>query len=1824
MRAFFRALSSLVVLLPLSLLPYPAFSQDRQFVITEGADYFGSDYETLRDVDLDACQAACSADEQCQAFTYNEAARWCFLKNGVGELRAVDGATSGRVVAAAEAAPVDLEATRISELGFLGQHYIDMARRLTGEIAAAPDLEGGVEQATASAESMAAAGDYFGAMEYYRGALHFAPERFDLWIDYADAAIRASSDDWEVQQQIGESRVAGSVNAYLRAVTNEERAQALEYLGWTLADRYDHKPAIRAYRASLALVENERLRESYDAMVAEFGFRVASHTVQSDAAAPRICLEFSDTLAENRDFADFVTVEGGENLAVEGGGSQICIDGVQHGSRYNVTVREGLPAADGETLQKSATLDIFVRDRAPTARFLGTAYVLPAGGEPTIPVVTVNTSRVNAALYRIGDRQLADAMAEGTFLSQLSSWETDDIAAKAGEKVWEGSVDVASEINREITTAIPVGEMEAELKPGAYILTAEAVNSADEWGPKATQWFIVTDLGLTTLSGNDGLHVMVRSLGSAAPVGDVRLRLVAVNNEILGQATTDAEGYASLAPGLMRGTGGMAPGLLVAETTAGDYSFLDLTKASMDLTDRGVDGREPPKPLDVFLTTERGIYRVGETVYATALVRDATARAVGGVPLTAIVTRPDGKENNRVVVTDQGLGGNVTPINLPDNAMRGTWRIGIYANVEEAALAETTFLVEDFEPERLDFDLASTAEALDPAAPAELSIDARFLYGAPASNLNIEGEAILNAARSLAEWPGYVFGLANDPVSTTIEPLSGATTDEAGHATLPVTLPASARSSLPIEATVNVRVLDTSGRPVERNLTLPVLSDEGRLGIKPLFEGAAGENGPVAFEAIALDATGARTEATGAQWALYRINTDFQWYRVDGNWNYETIESETRVANGTVDIAADQPAHIEAAVEWGSYRLVVESGAGEALPASLDFEAGWYVEAKALETPEALKVSLDKERYAIGETARVHLETRFNGVALVMVVDDRLIATKSVEVTGNTADIELEVSREWGPGAYVTAVLYRPMDIEAKRMPGRAIGLAWAGVDPGDRDIEVAIAAPTEMEPRQAMDVELTLANLPANSEAYVTLAAVDLGILNLTRYETPDPEAYYFGQRRLGMSIRDLYNELIDRMQGVRGVVRSGGDAGLTRFSGEAPTETLVAFHSGIVKVRADGTATISVPIPDFNGTVRLVAMAWSGEGVGHAEKDVLVRDPVVVAASQPHFLAPGDQSRIAIDLTPTGDIAGTAQLSVTSMGDAVTVDPAYANRTVELTQGAREQVLVPVSGERVGDDTITVALTLPDGETLEKTLAMAVRLNEPPVATTDFITLAPGAELSITAERLAGLALGTASLQVSVSGAGRLNVPGILRALDRYPYGCTEQITSRAMPLVYLNEVAIRAGIDQDVDIRERVEKAIAGVLANQSASGSFGLWSPGGEDMWLDAYVTDFLTRARQQGYAVPAEAFDLALANLKNRVAYASDFETGGEDIAYALYVLASNGRAAIGDLRYYAEAKLEAFATPLAKAQIAAALALYGDKPRSEAVFRAALGDLATPPDDNEGWRSDYGSPLRDSAAMLTLASEARAGIDLVSLSSVVESERQRAAHTSTQEDAWSLLAAHALMQSLSPPELLIDGSPVEGPLFRSLDADSLSIAPLTVANRGDLPVELGVTARGVPLTPEPAGGNFYALTRSYYTLEGEPVDLSAVAQGERLVAVLDITTTESEGARLVLDDPLPAGFEIDNPHVLSSGDVAALDWLNPVANPAHLEFRADRFVAAWDLDAGGATQFQFAYIVRAVSPGEFLHPAALIEDMYRPERRARTDTGRVEVVGPLR
>jgi len=475
-----------------------------------------------------------------------------------------------------------------------------------------------------------------------------------------------------------------------------------------------------------------------------------------------------------------------------------------------------------------------------------------------------------------------------------------------------------------------------------------------------------------------------------------------------------------------------------------------------------------------------------------------------------------------------------------------------------------------------------------------------------------------------------------------------------------------------------------------------------------------------------------------------------------------------------------------------------------------------------------------------------------------------------------------------------------------------------------------------------------------------------------------------------------------------------------------------------------------------------------------------------------------------------------------------------------------------------------------------------------------------------------------GTGSVSVSASLSTALDAATILKALDRYPYGCSEQITSRALPLLYVNDLAAGAHLAMDTEVDQRIRDAIERLLARQGSNGSFGLWSAGGDDAWLDAYVTDFLTRAREKGFVVPDVLFKNALDRVRNSVVNGNEPEKdGGRDLAYGLYVLARNGAAPIGDLRYLADTKLANLATPIAKSQLAAALALVGDRNRAERVYGAALDSLAPKPVLEFG-RTDYGSQLRDAAALVSLASEGNAPkATLTQAVSRVETARGLTPYTSTQENAWLVLAARALAKENLSIE--VDGQSVKTALYRSYKAATLEGKPLKITNTGDAPVQAVISVSGSPVTPEPAASNGFKIERSYFTLDGKPADISKVKQNQRFAVVLKITEAKPEYGHIMVSDYLPAGLEIDNPKLVSSGDSGTLDWIEDGEEPENTEFRDDRFTAAVDRASDSKAVFTVAYIVRAVSPGKYVLPQAYVEDMYNPSRYGRTGTGSVEV-----
>src|SRR6202047_1299867 len=372
------------------------------------------------------------------------------------------------------------------------------------------------------------------------------PDDSANWLRLARTIFQIRPANSSEQTFLFERASTAAYIAYQRAANPGDEADALAVLGRAMSERKLWRPALDSLRLSLDLREVADVRGQYEKMRGEYGFRLLDYTVDSDAASPRACFQFSEDLAKRTDFAPFLVLASSDKPALSAEGMQLCVDGLKHGERYNINLRAGLPSTVKESLPKSAEFNIYVRDRKPFVRFTGKAYVLPRTGQRGIPLVSVNTPAVSVTVFRMGDRDLINTVIDSDFQKTLSRYELSSLGDERGVKVWSGELTTAATLNQDVTTAFPVDQALGVLQPGIYVMTAVAKGTGSENdGSLATQWFIVSDLGLAAFSGNDGIHVFVNSLASTDAVAKAEVRLVARNNEILATRKTRSEEHTS-------------------------------------------------------------------------------------------------------------------------------------------------------------------------------------------------------------------------------------------------------------------------------------------------------------------------------------------------------------------------------------------------------------------------------------------------------------------------------------------------------------------------------------------------------------------------------------------------------------------------------------------------------------------------------------------------------------------------------------------------------------------------------------------------------------------------------------------------------------------------------------------------------------------------------------------------------------------------------------------------------------------------------------------------------------------------------------------------------------------------------------------------------------------------------------------------------------------------------------------------------------------------------------------------------------------------------
>ncbi|MDX1607451.1 MAG: alpha-2-macroglobulin family protein, partial [Candidatus Competibacterales bacterium] len=541
------------------------------------------------------------------------------------------------------------------------------------------------------------------------------------------------------------------------------------------------------------------------------------------------------------------------------------------------------------------------------------------------------------------------------------------------------------------------------------------------------------------------------------------------------------------------------------------------------------------------------------------------------------------------------------------------------------------------------------------------------------------------------------------------------------------------------------------------------------LGIRPDFADPVSRQQPLAFDLVALDPAGEPQALADLRYTLYRENHDYYWYYRNNRWNYKLVVSDSAplVSRRTGLDAA--PTRLElAGLDSGRYRLEVRDPASGAL-SSLKFRVGWFVEPGGEARPDELQITLDRSSYGAGDIARVHVRAPFAGEVLLTVADHRLWLARSFTLEEGGTTFELPVDPAWSPGVYLLATAYRPGDAEGpqRRGPGRALGVTWLALDRAPRTLDIALQTPERLQPRQSMEVPVQIGGLDPGQPAYLTLAAVDEGILQLTDHADPDPLDHYFGKRRLAMEPRDLYGRLIESAE-LGGRLQYGAGAGGNLDARGPQTVRTVALFSGLVELDGDGHARIPLDLPDFNGELRLMAVAWDRYRYGQASRPLRVSDPLVAEVYLPRFLAPDDHARLTLELrnldAPAGDY--TARLRAEGAVSLADATPLRLRLTGTGDDSRLEQPYTLIAGQP-GTGRIALELSGPDGFRVQRDWVIGVRPARPYLSERRAQRLAPGETLTLDDSLLADYLPGTASARLRFSTRPGLNVPELLARL-------------------------------------------------------------------------------------------------------------------------------------------------------------------------------------------------------------------------------------------------------------------------------------------------------------------------------------------------------------------------------------------------------------------------------------------------------------------------
>ncbi|MCP4654943.1 MAG: hypothetical protein GY856_05935 [bacterium] len=1522
--------------------------------------------------------------------------------------------------------------------------------------------------------------------------------------------------------------------------------------------------------------------------------------------------------------------------------------------RYALRLDAGLRTVDGGILPAVYETSFEIPARRSRVRFVSQGRYLPRSAWKLLPVRHLNVERASLAVRHVP-------------AGNLVFWMSDERSEKATDRnsnlIRRQTVPLTGPPDQEATSYLDLGTLVPAATRGLLEVEVWGGGSSD------TARLVLTDLHLVAKRSAAGVDAWALDMHSSEPVRGVEMRLVRKSGFVLASCRTGAKGRCRLEPSPDQLD--PSPPFAIIANRDYDLTYLKFADLEAEVEEARVAG-EPyrgGRNYRAALYSDRGVYRPGETAHLAAIVRQGDNLAPPAeMPVRGRLIDPRGKKTRSLNLHTNDAG--YLSFDLAFPAFATTGRYEVELEVADRRVGRHHFQVEEFVPERMKVEVTSTEPHYLLRDEMSFAVAARYLFGGVPKDHRVELRCDLEPTDfEPAQNANFHYGVwrqgEGPERGVTLGTASG-TLDDNGRTAL--SCPGGGRTGGflgPARVLARAAVFESgSGRTTVGRAVVPVHPEEFYIGLaSSAGEARAGQE--LRIDGVTVDWEGKLvTGIPEVEVQFVRLETEYGWYwdESSGRWSNRRHLRPVTEERTLVEVrdgkfrrswtpsadaasflvrarrgAARTDLEIAGRGEW-YYRAPEESGERTPGPG----RATWI----ALEAPEQARV---------GEKLTVRFEAPYRGRMLWTAETDELLASEWNDVAAGPVNWSF-VPREFVPNLYLTAFLIKDphLDSADAYLPERAFGVASVTVEPVEFTHRLRLRVPEEVRSSSQLDVELRFGRLA--EPTYATVAAVDEGILSLTRFPSPDPFPAIFTRRALGIETFETVGWTLLVPPGGPTAATGGGEgAALGRVQPIKP----VALWSGLVEVPRDGKVAVKFDLPQYRGALRVMAVSAGPKKMGRASAEVLVRDPLVVQTTLPRFLIRDDDVRVPVFVT---NLSGTVREVEVKVSAATVAVPGFdelaaAPLPVEISGDARTMLHLADGGS----DTAVFRLRARQPVGAAK-LRVEVSSGELSSIDETEVPLLPAGPKSRRVERIE-LEAGTMDLRPYLEGWMPLSekstfwattqpygdVMDHLKQLVRYPYGCIEQTTSTTRPLLFLGNFlhTLDPELTRKGSLEQMAQSGIDRVLSMQTPAGGFAYWPGGSEPVhWGTAYAAHLLLDAQKLDYTVPQEAIDEALEWMERQITHHFERGAHGDDWysrdaePYLHFVLALGGRARKARIQKLVDELGPRPATGAEKEalyMLQAALHLAGDQRYEEHLRRPDLSAITDERDN--GW-TFYSDRRRRGFMLSTLVDLFGPDPGAEPLANLV-AEGLRGNPSSwytTQELVWSITglgkytAAGAV--DFKPPILKAgqrrieprEPAPGHGnertwSLARASEYDELTIE--VPEKKGDGKLYLILSSEGVRTQADARfGGEGLELGRDYLDASGKPVDLTGGDHrlGDLVYVRLTLHNLSPERiANIALVDRIPAGWEIENPRL---GRGSSPEWVDPddLWQVDHLDLRDDRIELFGHLDrSDGAT---VVYAVRAVTAGRFTIPPVEAEAMYDPRIWAREQGTTIAVTGP--